>query len=126
MPPLDDCPKCQSSHIVKVGFAYDKQRHRCKNCYHHFTVLRKSNQKDDTVKKMAVDMYLKGLDFRAIARVLGIGVLFIIGLKHLALNIKTLNNTNLNQNDKFIDRVELDEIHSDTKLKKLLLELNCH
>ena len=62
-------------------------------------------------------MCLKGLDFRAIARVLGIGVLFVIGLKHLALNIKTLNNANLNQNDESIDRVELDEIHSDAKFK---------
>lgn len=54
---LDHCPKCQSNHIVKAGFVSGKQRYRCKDCIHHFTVLRKSTKKDDEVKKMAVDMY---------------------------------------------------------------------
>ncbi len=31
------------------------------------------NQKDESIRKLAIDMYLEGLGFRAIGHVLGIG-----------------------------------------------------
>lgn len=123
---LDHCPKCQSNHIVKAGFASGKQRYRCKDCIHHFTVLRKSTKKDDKVKRMAVDMYLEGLGFRAIGRVLGISYGTVYQwIKQLGTAHQNTYNTNLHsdQDDEAIDIVELDEIHSYTKHKKTTVGL---
>lgn len=80
--------------------------------------LRKSTLIDDKVKKQAIDMYLEGLGFRAIGRVLGISYTSVyywvkeLGFKHQ----NTYNNTN--QNNDPIDIAALDEIHSYTKFKK--------
>lgn len=119
MLPLDHCPKCQSNHIVKAGFAYGKQRYRCKGCTHHFTVLHKSTKKDESIRKLAIDMYLEGLGFRAIGRVLGIGHSTVYyWVKELGIKHQDTYNVNLDQSNESIDIVELDEIHSYSKFKK--------
>ncbi|OBX59459.1 hypothetical protein A9Z63_12640 [Moraxella lacunata] len=116
---LDHCPKCQSNHVVKAGFAYGKQRYRCKGCKHHFTVLHKSTKKDESIRKLAIDMYLEGLGFRAIGRVLGIGHSTVYyWIKELGIKHQDNYNDSLNQNNESTDIVELDEIHSYAKLKK--------
>ena len=72
-------------------------------------------------------MYLEDLGFRAISRALGIGHGTVYyWVKELGIKHQDTYNANLNQNDESIDIVELDEIHSYTKFKKLLLELDCH
>lgn len=116
MLPLDHCPKCQSNRIVKAGFAYGKQRYRCKDCKHHFTVLHKSTKKDESIRKLAIDMYLEGLGFRAIGRVLGIGHSTVYyWVKELGIKHQDTYNVNLDQSNGAIDIVELDEIHSYSK-----------
>ncbi|MDO4250144.1 MAG: IS1 family transposase [Moraxella sp.] len=105
--------------MVKAGFAYGKQRYRCKDCKHHFTVLYKSTKKDENIRKLAIDMYLKGLGFRAIGRVLGIGHSTVYyWVKELGIKHESAYNTNLDHNNEPIDVVELDEIHSYSKFKK--------
>ena len=66
------CPKCQSIHFVKAGFNAGKQRYKCKDCNYYFTVQKPSRHKDEATKEMAIKMYLEGLGFRAIGRLLGI------------------------------------------------------
>ncbi len=108
------CPKCQSIHFVKAGFNAGKQRYKCKDCNYYFTVQKPSRHKDEATKEMAIKMYLEGLGFRAIGRLLGIsyGTVYQwvkqLGQKH-----------QIKPDDKEqIDIVELDEIHSYTKHKK--------
>lgn len=75
---------------------------------------------------MAVDMYLEGLGFRAIGRVLGISYGTVYQwIKQLSTAHQNTYNTNLHsdQDDEAIDIVELDEIHSYTKHKKTTVGL---
>ncbi len=66
------CYKCQSENKVKAGFIRGIQRYKCKNCGCFFSVERKSDVKTERQRKLALELYLEGLDFRAIGRVLGI------------------------------------------------------
>jgi transposase-like protein len=64
-----NCPKCKNADSVKAGFNNSKQRYKCKPCGCHFT---RSTPKGEPVekKRQALQLYLEGLGFRAIARFL--------------------------------------------------------
>ena|SRR5579872_3577814 len=64
------CAKCNSENIVKAGFARSKQRYKCKQCGFHFTTAIEIAYPVET-KRRAIQLYLEGLGFRAIGRVLG-------------------------------------------------------
>lgn len=84
--------------------------------------MRKSTKKDDAVKALAINMYLEGLGFRAIGRLLDISHQTVYRwVKQMGEQHPIKPSTNQD-----IDIVELDEIHSYTKLKKPLLDLDCH
>lgn len=64
-------------------------------------------------------MYLEGLGFRAIGRVLGIGHSTVYyWVKALDIKHQDTYNANLTQNDELIDIIELDEIHRYNQFKK--------
>ena len=66
-----NCPQCMSGHNVKAGFNNSKQRYKCKLCGCHFT--RSIPKGEPTEKKrQAVHLYLEGLGFRAIGRLLNV------------------------------------------------------
>jgi transposase-like protein len=67
-----DCPKCKSNHHVKDGIIRGKQRYKCKDCRYRYTVERKSDVKTRETRRLALEMYLEGLGFRAIGRILKI------------------------------------------------------
>jgi transposase-like protein len=67
-----DCPKCKSSHHVKDGIVRGKQRYKCKDCHYHYTVERKSDVKTPEIRRLALELYLEGLGFRSIGRILKI------------------------------------------------------
>ena len=67
-----DCPKCKSSCHIKDGIVQGRQRFKCKECLFRYTVERKSDVKTVDTKRLALDMYLEGLGFRSIGRVLKI------------------------------------------------------
>lgn len=65
------CPKCKSEDRRKDGIVREKQRYRCKECNYRYTVEKKE-VKESTVeiRKMALKLYLEGLGFRSIGRIL--------------------------------------------------------
>lgn len=65
------CLKCGSEERTKAGMAYGRQRYKCKGCGYHYT-RESARGKPDEMKKMALHLYLEGLGFRAIGRVLGV------------------------------------------------------
>lgn len=67
-----DCPKCKSENIVKAGIIKEKQRYLCKNCQYYFTVRKAGKQIDDYFVTKALQLYLEGLSFREIERILGV------------------------------------------------------
>jgi transposase-like protein len=64
-----DCPQCKNREYSKAGFAKGRQRYKCKSCSYHYTVEVKSNVKSSDTKRLAFEMYLEGLGFRAIGRI---------------------------------------------------------
>src|SRR5690606_16546226 len=66
------CPRCHSSDSVKSGIVNQRQRFRCKNCNYHFTVQKLGKKIDNYYVTKALQLYLEGLSYREIERILGI------------------------------------------------------
>ena len=64
------CPKCNSEKYIKDGIVKRKQRYKCKLCNFRYTVDQKSTAKPLSLKRLALQLYLEGLGFRSIGRVL--------------------------------------------------------
>lgn len=69
---ISTCPRCQGQHIVKSGIINDKQRFKCKSCNYYFTVNKIGKKIDNYYVTKALQLYLEGLSFREIERILGI------------------------------------------------------
>ena len=67
-----DCPKCKHTEKTKDGKVKGRQRYKCKSCHYRYTIERKSDVKSEEVKRLALEMYLEGLGFRSIGRILSI------------------------------------------------------
>ena len=65
------CPKCGSDDKRKAGFIGEKQRWLCKECGCKYT-RSTSHGKPMEMKRQALHLYLEGLGFRAIGRLLGV------------------------------------------------------
>lgn len=64
------CPKCGGEPRTKAGFVGDKRRWRCKTCGCKYTRGTPPGL-PMAIKRLALQLYLEGLGFRAIGRVLG-------------------------------------------------------
>jgi transposase-like protein len=100
------CPKCDSREYVKIGFfANGKQRLRCKACRHAFVEIETKTypqEKRDLAKKL----YLEGLGFRAIGRIIGVSNVTVLNwIRDMgeALLNKTVSTSQAEQ-------IELDEL----------------
>ena len=112
-----NCPKCKSNKATKSGIAKGKQRYKCKECSCNYTVEIKSTAKSKSVKKQALHLYLEGLGFRSIGRILGISNVSVLNW------IRTFGNqvTELQTKSEDIRVVELDEMHSYIGSKKTIV-----
>lgn len=63
------CKKCESRSYVKSGFMNEKQRFKCKECGYHFTEG-DNRGKPAWLKRFALFLYLEGIGFRSIERIL--------------------------------------------------------
>jgi transposase-like protein len=66
------CPRCQSYEVVKSGIVGGRQRHKCKSCAFFFTVDKLGKRIDPYYVTKALQLYMEGLSFREIERLLGI------------------------------------------------------
>lgn len=66
------CPKCSSYRIIKSGIVNDRQRYKCKNCSYHFSVDKLGKQIDNYYVTKALQLYIEGLSYREIERLLGV------------------------------------------------------
>ncbi len=69
---MESCPQCQSSRIIKSGVIKDRQRYKCKKCNYNFTVNKLGKQIDQYYVTKALQLYLEGLSYREIERILGV------------------------------------------------------
>ena len=65
-----DCPKCGQGVHCKDGIVKGRQRYLCKSCGHHYTVSKRSGTSDSATRRQVLELYLEGLGFRSIGRVL--------------------------------------------------------
>lgn len=65
---MPSCPKCHASACIKDGIVKQKQRFKCKVCGYRHTVAQRGFSVD--VRRQALQLYLAGLGFRSIGRLL--------------------------------------------------------
>jgi len=102
-----NCPRCKSIEHLKSGIVQGHQRYTCKSCNYHYTVLAKSDVKSAETRRMVFEMYLEGLGFRAIGRILKTSYSTVCQLVR-----KSNANLELPDRKTSIKMVELDEIHT--------------
>ncbi len=109
-----NCPRCSHDKSNKDGFVKDIQRYKCKSCNYKYTVELKSTAKSKSIKKQALHLYLEGLGFRSIGRFLNVSNVSVLKwIRSFGEEIASLR-----KEDKVIEVVELDEMHSFIGSKK--------
>ena len=110
-----NCPKCGAQASCKDGLANGRQRYLCKSCNHRYTVTHRSGTGDKAVKRQALELYLEGLGFRSIGRVLGFSNVTILNwIRAFGEQLDTIKA------DAPVQVVELDEMHSYVGSKKTI------
>ena len=112
-----NCPKCSSNIGIKSGKVKGKQRYKCKKCNYHYTVQLKSTAKPKELKKYALQLYLEGLGFHSIGRILNVSNISVLNwIRSFGQEVQALSN-----NGSKVDYVELDEMHSYIGNKKTIV-----
>jgi transposase-like protein len=114
-----DCPRCNNKQRCKDGIVGGRQRYQCKSCRFRYTVSHKSDVKPLSIKRKALQLYLEGLGFRAIGRILEISYGTVYQW------VKAYGSeVSLPKSKDQIEVVEMDEIHTYVGSKKLLLDMD--
>ncbi|WP_108869375.1 transposase-like zinc-binding domain-containing protein [Aquimarina aquimarini] len=100
------CPNCGSSDNVKSGVINKRQRYRCKNCNYYFTVNKLGKKIDDYYVNKALQLYLEGLTYREIERILGISHVSVMNWVK-KYNIKRPYNSQYHSTYKILNAFEL-------------------
>jgi len=107
------CSRCGSEKYCKDGMVKSRQRFKCKQCNYHYSVEQKSDVKSSDTRRLAFEMYLEGLGFRAIGRILKIS--YVTAFQWVK---KWGENLELPKRNEAIEVVELDEMHTYVSQKK--------
>ena len=102
------CPKCKSDHIIKSGVINNKQRYLCKKCRYFFTVNKIGKKIDDYYVTKALQLYLEGLSYREIERIIGVSHVTISNWVK-SFNIKKPSHGNYHPTYKILSHLELVE-----------------
>ena len=87
------CPKCGSKERVKSGFMNGKPRYKCKSCKCNFTQSNKRGASFHT-KLQALRLYLEGMGFRAIGRIIGVhNVIVLNWVRRMGKSVKSYVQT---------------------------------
>ena len=109
-----DCPRCGSGVHCKNGIIEGRQRYRCKQCRYNYTVTQSSHVKPPETRHLALDLYLEGLGFRAIGRILKVSNTAVLGWIK-----KAGEKVTLSPGDEPVEVVEVDGIHTFVGQKKV-------
>ncbi|MEM5871932.1 MAG: IS1 family transposase [Candidatus Aenigmatarchaeota archaeon] len=115
------CPKCSSQNYVKNGKVKGRQRYLCKNCGYKFTVAKLGKRIEKRIVVMALQLYLEGLGFRAIERVLGVSHVSVMNwVEEYGKDLDFVKTEGENKEAKII---EIDEICSYLQRKKRCMDM---
>ncbi len=111
---MEQCPKCKSKNFCKDGIVKKRQRYKCKDCIFRFTV--KKVGKPDKIRRDALILYLEGLGFRSIGRILGVSNVSVLNwIRYFGEKIDEIRNAD------DIEVVEIDEMHTYVGSKKTIV-----
>jgi transposase-like protein len=109
------CPKCHINNNPKAGIVKSKQRYKCKSCNYYYTVTQKSTAKSPETKKYALQLYLEGLGFRSIGRILGVSNVAVLKwIRSFGRQVEELRS------EKETEVLEMDEMHTYIGNKKTI------
>jgi transposase-like protein len=109
---IDRCPSCNSQKYIKSGVINDRQRYKCKKCGYYFTVNKAGKKIDDYYVNKALQLYLEGLTYREIERVLGVSHVSVMNWVR-KYKIKRPINSNYHSTYKILNETELAKYFSD-------------
>lgn len=111
-----NCPKCGSDNKVKNGIVRNLQRYKCKECSNNYTVVKKSTAVDSSKRRLGLMMYLEGLGFNSIGRILGVSHVAVIKwIKRYGSELNAIKN------EAPARIIEADEMHSYIGSKKTIV-----
>jgi transposase-like protein len=111
---MEQCPRCNAKNFCKDGMVKQKQRYKCKECNFRFTVEKIG--KPDKLKRDALVLYLEGLGFRSIGRIIGVSNVTVLNwIRSFGEKIDEIRNP------EDIEVVEIDEMHSYVGSKKTIV-----
>ena len=103
---------------MKNGFVKGVQRYKCKGCGNNYTVAQKSTAKLPSERRLALMMYLEGLGFHSIGRLLGVSHVAVIQwIKKYGTQLQEIKN------EKPVSVMEMDEMHTYIESKKTIVGL---
>lgn len=111
---ITSCPNCGSDHYVKSGIINQRQRYKCKACNYFFSVNKIGKSIDQYYVNKALQLYLEGLSYREIERILGISHVSIMNWVK-KYNIKRPYNPNYHPTYKILNAGELSSYFQNTK-----------
>lgn len=103
---IETCPNCGSKKYIKSGIVSNRQRYKCKSCNYFFSVNKIGKKIDDYYVNKALQLYLEGLTYREIERVLGVSHVSIMNWVK-KYNIKRPYNHNYHPTYKILSGSEL-------------------
>ena len=107
------CPNCNSDNYIKSGIVNNRQRYKCKSCGYFFSVNKMGKKIDDYYVNKALQLYLEGLTYREIERILGISHVSIMNWVK-KYNIKRPFNSNYHPTYKIFSASELSNYFQNT------------
>lgn len=108
------CPNCSANSYIKSGIVNNRQRYKCKNCNYFFSVNKMGKKIDDYYVNKSLQLYLEGLTYREIERILGVSHVSVMNWVK-KYNIKRPNNTNYHPTYKILNANELGEYFQDAE-----------
>lgn len=110
-----NCVRCKSERKTKDGIARNRQRYKCKDCGYRYTIEDRSLAKN-LLKRSALELYLEGLGFRSIGRILKVSHVSIYNwIKSFGEKIEQVRVSS-----KAPRVVEMDELHTYIGSKKTI------
>lgn len=103
---ISACPSCGSEDYVKSGIVSQRQRYKCKKCNYFFTVNKVGKKIDDYYVNKALQLYLEGLTYREIERILGVSHVSVMNWVR-KYKVKRPENTNYHPTYKILNAAEL-------------------
>lgn len=110
-----DCPKCSSAIYCKDGKVQGRQRYLCAGCKYRYTVKQRSGTGDTAIRRQALELYLEGLGFRSIGRILHFSNVAILNwIRAFGEHLPALKS------GATVQVMEMDEMHSYIGAKKTI------